>query len=126
MPVNEVSQRRLSQLAEFYGSIFLIVLGAIVTVVVAWFFEGLGFWSIFGLIILFAGISNIIYGLFSEKLPKPNSTLRAGLLVLFIGLACLISFLPHVLLGTFQIMTFIVVVIGVIITSSGLYQGMKK
>ncbi|WEU40146.1 MAG: hypothetical protein OdinLCB4_006655 [Candidatus Odinarchaeum yellowstonii] len=126
MTSNTSKNKRISMLAEFYGSIMLIIIGAIVTVIVSLFFGGLGFWNIFGFVMIFAGIANIIYALISEKLPNPNSTLRGGLLILFIGLACLISFLPHILLGTLQIMTLILTLIGVGVTVIGVYQGFKK
>lgn len=113
-------------LAEFYGSIMLIIIGVIVTVIVSLFFGGLGFWNVFGFVMIFAGFANIIFGLISEKLPNPNSTLRGGLLIFFIGLACLISFLPHILLGTIQIMTLILTLIGLGVTIIGVYQGLKK
>jgi hypothetical protein len=110
---------------EFYTSVFLLVLGAIVTFLLSWYFGGFGYWNIPGMIILFAGAAVLIYGLSSPALKTPNPFYRGGLFVILIGLALLVSFLPHLLLGTYQIISLILTVIGIPITAYGLYKGVK-
>lgn len=115
----------MSSLGGYASAITVIIVGFIVTLILFFFFAGFGFWALPGMLIIFAGIAVGLNTLLSTSLQNPNSTLKSGLMVLFLGLGAFLSFMPHVLLGTFQIMTLAVTVIGVIVTASGLYKGYK-
>ena len=115
----------MGALGGYASAITAIIVGFVVTLILFFFFAGFGFWALPGMLIIFAGIAVGLNTLLSASVPNPNSTLRSGLLVLFLGLGAFLSFMPHVLLGTFQIMTLVLTVIGVIATASGLYKGYK-
>lgn len=112
-------------LGGYTSAITVIIVGFIVTLILFFFFAGFGFWALPGMLIIFAGIAVGLNTLLSASVPNPNSTLKSGLMVLFLGLGAFLSFMPHVLLGTFQIMTLALTIIGVIVTVSGLYKGYK-
>ena len=90
-----------------------------------WFLGGFGFWQLPGLAILMAGIAEILYILYKINTGHKSTLVQVGLPLLFIGIACYLSFAGHVLLGTLQIMSLILIVIGLVLLPIGIISSRK-
>ena len=101
------------------------VTGTIVTVFLLWFFGGFGFWELPGLAILFVGIAEILYTVYAVYVGKKSTWTHLGLLVLFLGISIYAGLASHVMLGTLQIISFAVMVIGVLLLAIGIVSHPK-
>jgi len=102
-----------------------IIIGVIITVFLWWFFGGFWFGELPGLAILFIGVAEIFYIIYGAITDKKSTLLHVGLLVLFIGVAGYLSFASHVMLGTLQIASLAVMVIGIILLAIGTISAPK-
>ncbi|MHA1239014.1 MAG: hypothetical protein ACTSSJ_07275 [Candidatus Odinarchaeia archaeon] len=107
---------------EITNSLIIIIIGAIISIIFGWYFEGLGFWMVGGLSALFAGVGNLVYILIANKLGREENYLRAGLIVLLIGVGSFISFAPQLMLGSFQIASVAVMIAGAVIAGVGVFK----
>jgi hypothetical protein len=103
----------------------VIITGMVVIVFLWWFFGGFGFWQLPGLAILMAGIAEILYILYKISTGRKSTLVHVGLPLLFIGIACYLSFAGHVLLGTLQIMSLVLIVIGIVLLPIGVISSRK-
>jgi len=98
------------------GNVLLISLGIVLVLLFCLFLGGFGYWIFPGMFLVSLGVANTIT-LYLEK--KNSSTTQnkthLGISLILIGVSGLVSTIPHVLLGLLQIMSFIVIAIGVII-----------
>ena len=104
------------------NSLMIIIIGAVISIIFLWYFGGLGFWMVGGVSTLFAGVGNLVYILIANKVGKVENYLRAGLIVLLIGVGSFISFAPQLMLGTFQIASIAVMIIGAVIATVGVFK----
>jgi hypothetical protein len=107
--MTEESTTQSGKIAGIVGELEIMVLGVIVLIICAWLFGGFGYWLWPGLVIVFIGLSNLL----TKQIGKAE--LRIGMLLTFIGLASFLSFVPHVLLGGLQIISVVILVIGLIL-----------
>ncbi|MHA1835874.1 MAG: hypothetical protein ACTSYQ_02960 [Candidatus Odinarchaeia archaeon] len=110
---------------EIYTPASLLIIGAIITALLSWYYGGFGYWDIPGIIVISIGFGVLIYNFSEPMLKTPNSFYRGGLFIFLIGLAFFIPLIPHILLGTYQIMSFALILIGITITLYGIYKGIK-
>ena len=104
----------------------IAVTGIIVAVFLVWFFGGFSFWVLPGLAILFVGIGEILYTIYAVYVGKKSTWTHAGLLVLFAGISVYVSLASHVMLGTLQIISFAVMLIGVLLLVVGIVSHPKS
>ena len=102
-----------------------IITGIIITVFLWWFFNGFGFWALPGIGILFIGVAETFYTIYGSTRGEKSTWIHAGLLILFVGVAGYISFASHVMLGTLQIFSLIVTVIGLMLLAVGIFSRSK-
>jgi hypothetical protein len=107
--MTEESTTQSGKIAGIVAELEILILGVIVLIACTWLFGGFGYWLWPGLVILFISLSELL----TKQIGKVE--LRVGLLVTFIGLASLLSFLPHVLLGGLQILSVVILVIGLVL-----------
>lgn len=107
------------------GGFAAVITGIIITIFLWWFFGGFWFGELPGLAILFIGVAEIFYTTYGAVTDKKSTLLHAGLLVSFIGVAGYLSFASHVMLGTLQIFSLAVMVIGVILLIIGIISGRR-
>ncbi|MHA1964689.1 MAG: hypothetical protein ACXACG_01870 [Candidatus Thorarchaeota archaeon] len=103
--------------AGIVGELEILVFGVIISLFSYWLFGGFGYWLWPGLVIVFIGLSELI----TKQAGKAD--LRVGLLVTFFGLASYLAFVMHVLLGGLQILSVVVLVIGIILLIRGFMAG---
>lgn len=115
--MTEESTTQSGATAGIVGELEIMVFGLIVLLFCAWLFGGFGYWLWPGLVILFIGLSELL----TKKLGKAE--LRWGLLLTLFGLASYLSFMLHVLLGGLQILSIVVLVIGLILLIRGFMAG---
>ena len=101
------------------GGFATVITGIIITAFLWWFFGGLWFGQLPGLAILLIGVAEILYTVYGATTDKKSTTLHAGLLVVFIGFAGYLSLSGHVMLGTLQIASLAIIVVGVILLAIG-------
>jgi hypothetical protein len=101
------------------------VTGIIMTAFLWWLFSGFGFWELPGLLILFIGVAEIFYVIYRTGTAKKSTWIHMGLLVLFIGVSGYISLAGHVMLGTLQMISLVVMVIGILLLAIGLISHPK-
>lgn len=106
-------------------AIVLIVVGAVLTVLLALFFGGFGFWTIPGLAILAVGAAGLISGLLCARAARP-ALMSVGVYILLVGLGCLTGTLPHIMLGVAQYGSGLVMLAGLILTLIGLFLKRKE
>lgn len=107
------------------GGFATIIAGIVITTFLWWFFSGFGFWELPGLAILFIGVAEIFYTVYRTSTGKKLTWIHGGLLVLFIGVSGYLSFVSHVMLGTLQIVSLAVMVIGIILLAIGIIRVVK-
>ncbi len=107
------------------GGFAVVIIGIIVTAFLWWFFGELWFGELPGFAILFIGVAEIFYAIYKAITEKKSTPLHMGLLVLFIGVACYLSFASHVMLGTLQLASIAVVVIGIILLAVGIISARR-
>ncbi|MHA1410912.1 MAG: hypothetical protein ACTSQY_11505 [Candidatus Odinarchaeia archaeon] len=122
--INKTSNN-VSSASKFYNTIILLIIGACLIIVLSWFFGGFGYWNIPGMIVLFSGFALLIYVLTIPALKNTNPYYKGGLFILLIGAALFLSFIPHILLGTYQIISLVIIVLGILVTVYGLYKALK-
>lgn len=103
----------------------VIIAGMGAVVFLWWFIGGFGFWQLPGLAILLAGIAEILYILYKISTGRRSTLVHVGLPLLFIGIACYLSFAGHVLLGTLQILSLVLIVIGIVLLPIGIISSRK-
>ena len=102
------------------GGFAAVITGIIITIFLWWFFGGFWFGELPGLAILFIGVAEIFYIIYGAITDKKSTVLHVGLLASFIGVAGYLSFASHVMLGTLQIASLAVMVIGIILLAIGI------
>ncbi|MFW9788717.1 MAG: hypothetical protein ACFFE2_14885 [Candidatus Thorarchaeota archaeon] len=95
------------------GQLEIMVFGIVVTLFSWWLFGGFGYWLWPGLVIVFIGLSELI----TKQIGIME--LRVGMLVTLFGLASYLSFSVHVLMGGYQILSMVVLVIGILLLIRG-------
>jgi hypothetical protein len=100
----------------------ITITGIIVTAFLWWFLRGFSFLGLPGFAILFIGIAELLHTIYLTTTEKTSTLLRAGLLTLFIGVAGYLSFASHVMLGTLQITSLAVIVIGIVLLVAGILR----
>ena len=103
----------------------VVVTGIIMTAFLLWFFGGFGFWELPGLAILFIGVAEIFYTIYMAYVGKKSTWIHMGLLVLFIGISIYGSLAGHVMLGTLQMISLVVMVIGILLLIVGIVSHPK-
>lgn len=103
----------------------IIIVGIIITAFSWWLLGGFGFWELPGVAILFVGFGEVLYSIFVAGTDKRAPLLRGGILLMFIGLAGYVSFEGYFLFGTFQILSLIATVIGLVLLLAGFVSASK-
>lgn len=104
------------------GVLAVVVAGIILTAFLWWFFGGFGFWTLPGILLLFVGVAETLSRAYIAVADKKSTTLRMGLVVLFVGLAGYITFAGHVLLGILQMLSIAIAVIGILVFIIGIVR----
>ena len=104
----------------------IFIAGVILSVFLWWFFGGIGFWVLPGFAIFFIGIGEILYKLFLRNVGGRPGTLRAGVMTFFIGIALYASVATQILLAYMQMISLIVIALGIIITAVGMFLRKKQ
>jgi hypothetical protein len=107
------------------GGFAAIITGIIITVFLWWFFGEFWFGELPGLAILFVGLGEILYAIYGAMTDKKSTLLHTGLLTSLIGVAGYLSFAGHVMLGTLQIASLVLVVIGIILLVIGIISASR-
>jgi hypothetical protein len=107
------------------GGLTTFVVGIVMTAILWWFFGGFGFWELPGVMILFLGVAEILYEVYVANTQKRTSLLRGGLFLVFIGLAGYLSFAGYFVYGTFQMLSVIVTVVGIVFLVAGFFSAHK-
>lgn len=102
-----------------------IIVGIIVTAFLWWLLGGFGFWELPGVAMLFVGIGEVLYKMYVTGTDRRTPLLRGGLLLIFIGLAGYVSFEGYFLFGTFQILSLLATVIGLVLLLAGFVSAYK-
>lgn len=102
-----------------------VVTGIIVTIFLWWFFGGFGFWAFPGLAILFVGIGDIFFSVYRVTTGKKSALTHSGLLTLFLGVSMYVSLAGHVMLGTLQMISLIVMGVGILLSAVGAFLRAK-
>lgn len=98
-----------------------IATGIVVTIFLWWFFGGFGFWAFPGLAILFVGIGEIFFVVYMVSTGKKSGLTHSGLLTLFVGVSLYLSLAGHVMLGALQMISLVVMGIGILLSVVGAF-----
>jgi hypothetical protein len=101
------------------GGLAAIITGVVVIVFLWWLLGGFWFGQLPGVAIVLAGVAEILHAVLGALTDKRSKLLHAGLLVLFLGVAGYVSFASHVMLGTLQLLSLVVLVIGAVLIAIG-------
>ncbi|MGA2309180.1 MAG: hypothetical protein ABSG57_06500 [Candidatus Bathyarchaeia archaeon] len=123
MTTGNVGRKR--KMSGIISGLTTIVVGIIITAVLWWLLGGFGFWELPGVAILFIGIGEVLYKIYVAGTDKRTPLLRGGILLMFIGLAGYVSFEGYFLFGTFQILSLIATVIGLVLLLAGFVSASK-
>ena len=96
-----------------------VATGIVVTIFLWWFFGGFGFWAFPGLAILFLGMGEILFVVYRVTTGKKSGLTHGGLLTLFLGVSMYVSLSGHVMLGTLQMISLLVMGIGILLSAVG-------
>jgi hypothetical protein len=103
----------------------VIITGIVVTVFLWWFLGGFGFWTLPGLTILMVGIAEVLYILYTISMNRKSALLHVGFPLLFLGIGFYMSFAGHVILGTLQILSLALLVVGMLLSAIGAFSSRK-
>jgi hypothetical protein len=104
----------------------VLVVGVILSVFLWWFFGGLGFWVLPGFAVIFISIGEILYKALLRNVSERSATLRAGIMTFFVGVALYVSVATQVMLAYIQMISLIVIALGVIGAAAGMFLRSKQ
>ena len=107
------------------SAIALIIVGAILSLLLALFFCSFGYWTIPGLLFLAVGSAGLLARALADRAKRPLM-LTVGLYVCMIALACFAATIGHVTLGLAQISACLLLALGLILIFSGLFAAVKQ
>lgn len=101
------------------GNWVLIGVGVILLLLLCAFFGGYGFWTFPGWLVVLAGIAGVINAAYARLDRGRPRLMRWGTAMLLIGIACYLSFSPHVMLGVLHGVSWFLIGAGLIVTVVG-------
>lgn len=104
----------------------VLVIGAILSVFLWWFFGGIGFWMLPGFAAIFIGIGEILYKALLRNASERSTTLRAGIMTFFAGIALYVSVATQVMLAYMQVISLIVIALGIVGAAAGMFLRRKQ
>ncbi|NLT16850.1 MAG: hypothetical protein GXY11_04410 [Clostridiales bacterium] len=92
-------------------NIVVICAGVALALLTCLFFGGFGYWALPGLAVLSQGIAGLLIPVLKSKTARP----KWGVRIFCIGVAGIVSFAPHVMLGIMQVVSVLAAVAGAVL-----------
>ncbi len=108
------------------GALVLLVVGIVCTLLLSLYFGGFGYWDFPGLLILAVAFGLILSKAFSLDRRGSRGVWLTGIYFVLIGLAGFLSFVGPILFGLLQMLSLLIVVVGIILIVVALFRPAKK